>query len=158
MERLSKDRYYLEIAKTVLKRSTCLRRRYGAVIVKDDEIIATGYNGSPRGAENCIDCGTCQREIYKVPRGQRYELCKSVHVEANAIISAARRDMIGASLYLAGQDSKTGDHLYDAEPCAMCKRLMINAGIKEIITITKDWKVEEEDNNCICVRSISIVS
>ena len=96
MDRISKENYYLDIAQTVLERATCLRRVYGAIIVKNDEIIATGYNGAPRGRANCVDMGYCSREAQKVPRGERYELCRSVHAEANAIISAARRDMVAA--------------------------------------------------------------
>ena len=94
-KRISKENYYLDIAETVLERSTCLRRLYGAIIVRNDEIIATGYNGAPRGRRNCVDLGICTREVMKIPRGERYELCRSVHAEANAIISAARRDMAG---------------------------------------------------------------
>ena len=87
MNRISKENYYLDIAETVLERATCLRRIYGAIIVKNDEIISTGYNGAPRGRANCVDMGYCSREAMKVPRGERYELCRSVHAEANAIIS-----------------------------------------------------------------------
>ena len=97
MNRISKENYYLDIAETVLERATCLRRIYGAIIVKNDEIISTGYNGAPRGRANCVDMGYCSREAMKVPRGERYELCRSVHAEANAIISASRRDMAGAA-------------------------------------------------------------
>ena len=97
MRRISKENYYLDIAETVLERATCLRRVFGAIIVKNDEIISTGYNGAPRGRRNCVDMGFCTREAMRVPRGERYELCRSVHAEANAIISAARRDMMGAT-------------------------------------------------------------
>ena len=106
MPRISKENYYLDIAETVLKRSTCLRRCYGAIIVNNDEIIATGYNGAPRGRRNCVDLGYCTREQMQVPRGERYELCRSIHAEANAIISAARRDTVGGTLYLAGRQMK----------------------------------------------------
>ena len=106
MERISKENYYLDIAETVLERATCLRRVYGAIIVKNDEIISTGYNGAPRGRRNCVDMGFCTREAMQVPRGQRYELCRSVHAEANAIISASRRDMVGSTLYLVGRDRR----------------------------------------------------
>ncbi|MDE7009848.1 MAG: cytidine deaminase [Oscillospiraceae bacterium] len=133
MERTSKENYYLDIAETVIKRSTCLRRQYGAIIVKNDEIIATGYNGAPRGRRNCSDLGYCTREAMQVPRGERYELCRSVHAEANAIISAARRDMVGGTLYLAGRDAPTGELLHDATSCAMCRRLIINAGLERIV-------------------------
>ena len=111
--RTDKTNYYLDIAETVLERGTCLRRNYGAIIVKNDQIISTGYVGAPRGRQNCIDMGVCVRENLKVPRGERYELCRSVHAEANAIISAARRDMLDATLYLAGRDAKTGEILPD---------------------------------------------
>lgn len=133
---ISKDEYYMCIAEEVLRRSTCLRRKYGAVIVKDDEVISTGYNGSPRGRVNCSNLGTCPRA--GVPHGERYELCRSVHAEANAIISAARRDMIGSTLYLAGYDVEKRQYIYDARPCLMCERLIINAGVKKIIVRSHD--------------------
>ena len=139
MERTSKENYYLDIAQTVSKRSTCLRKRYGAIIVKNDVIISTGYNGAPRGRKNCMDLGCCRREQLNVPRGQRYELCRSVHAEANAIISAARNEMIGATLYLAGKTMDTGELVPDASACAMCKRMIINAGISMVvIRVTRD--------------------
>ena len=115
--RTSKQNYYLDIADSVLERSTCLRRKYGAIIVRNDEIISTGYNGAPRGRRNCSDLGRCTRETLRIPSGERYELCRSVHAEANAIISASRRDMIGASIYLVGRDARTGELLHDAMSC-----------------------------------------
>ena len=133
MERVSKRNYYLDIAQTVLERATCLRRVYGAIIVKNDEIISTGYNGAPRGRKNCVDLGYCTREQLKVPRGERYELCRSVHAEANAIISAQRRDMVGASIYLVGRDARSGELLHDATSCPMCRRMIINAGIRRVV-------------------------
>ena len=133
MERISKENYYLDIAQTVLERATCLRRVYGAIIVKNDEIISTGYNGAPRGRRNCVDMGYCTREVMAVPRGERYELCRSVHAEANAIISAARRDMVGATLYLVGRNAQTGELLGDATSCSMCRRTVINAGIARVV-------------------------
>jgi len=133
MQRRDKENYYLDIAQSTLSRGTCLRRNFGAVIVKNDELISSGYTGAPRGRENCCDLGFCQREKLNIPRGERYELCRSVHAEANAIISAARRDMIGATLYLVGIDQKTGELVQNSNPCAMCKRLIINAGIKSVV-------------------------
>lgn len=133
MERRDKHNYYLDIAETVLERGTCLRRNYGSIIVKHDEIISTGYTGAPRGRENCIDRNHCIREELNVPRGTRYEICRSVHSEANAIISASRRDMIGAILYLVGRDAKTKEYVENANSCSMCKRLIINSGIVEVI-------------------------
>lgn len=133
MDRRDKINYYLDIAQTVLHRSTCLRRQYGAIIVKNDEIISTGYNGAPRGRRNCSDLGVCMRQKLGVPRGQRYEVCRSVHAEANAIISASRRDMLGATLYLAGQEAETGETVADASPCSMCKRTIINSGISTVV-------------------------
>ena len=133
MDRISKENYYLDIAETVLERATCLRRVYGAIIVKNDEIISTGYNGAPRGRANCVDLGYCSREAMQVPRGERYELCRSVHAEANAIISASRRDMVGGTLYLVGRDGRTGALLPDATSCSMCRRLIINAGIARVV-------------------------
>ena len=155
MERISKENYYLDIAETVLERATCLRRVYGAIIVKNDEIISTGYNGAPRGRANCVDMGYCSREAAQVPRGERYELCRSVHAEANAIISAARRDMVGGTLYLVGRNAQTGELLHDATSCAMCRRMVINAGLSKVVIRTtasdfsvvdvQDW-VELEDD------------
>ena len=133
MGRIDKENYYLDIAETVLERATCLRRCYGAIIVKNDEIIATGYNGAPRGRKNCTELGYCTREAMGVPSGERYELCRSVHAEANAIISAARSDIIGGTLYLAGRDAKTGALLSSATSCSMCRRLIINAGIDRVV-------------------------
>lgn len=136
MNRRDKCNYYLDIAETVMERGTCLRRNYGSIIVKNDQIISTGYSGAPRGRSNCIDLGFCRREKMNIPRGERYELCRSVHSEANAIINASRNDMIGATLYLAGKDMKTGEIVPDATSCAMCKRLIINAGIDMVVIRT----------------------
>ncbi len=133
MARISKENYYLDIAETVLERSTCLRRLYGAIIVKNDEIISTGYNGAPRGRANCADLGYCTREAMRVPRGERYELCRSVHAEANAIISASRRDMVGGTLYLVGRDARTHELLGDATSCSMCRRQVINSGLEKVV-------------------------
>ena len=138
MERVNKENYYLDIAETVIGRATCLRRCYGAIIVKNDEIISTGYNGAPRGRKNCVDLGCCAREAMNIPRGERYELCRSVHAEANAIISAARRDMVGGTLYLAGKDATTGRRLHDTSSCSMCRRMIINAGLTKVICRTGD--------------------
>jgi dCMP deaminase len=154
MNRISKENYYLDIAETVLERATCLRRVYGAIIVNNDEIISTGYNGAPRGRKNCVDMGYCTREMAKVPRGERYELCRSVHAEANAIISAARRDMAGGTLYLVGRDARTGELLSDATACCMCRRQIINAGLEKVVirrtktqfdvVYVSDWVAEDD--------------
>lgn len=130
--RISKDEYYLKIAEAVLLRSTCLRRRYGAVIVKNDEILATGYNGAPRGEVNCIDVGVCEREKLNVPKGERYELCLAVHAEQNALISAARRDIIGGTIYIVGIDVKSNTYA-DPQPCLICRRMLKNAGITRAV-------------------------
>lgn len=132
MNRPSKLKYYLDIAAAVAARSTCLRRQYGAVIVKDDMIISTGYNGSARGWLNCCDLGECWRESHKIPHGQQYEKCRAVHAEANAIISASRLDMMGATLYLAGFEN--GERIENPEPCEMCQRMIENAGIVHVRT------------------------
>lgn len=155
--RTDKTNYYLDIAETVLERGTCLRRNYGAIIVKNDQIISTGYVGAPRGRQNCIDMGMCVRESLKVPRGERYELCRSVHAEQNAIIHASREDMIGSVLYLVGKDVKTGNYVENASACSMCKRMIINAGIEKVIirnnkehfTVidVNDWIVNDESVN-----------
>ncbi|WP_087066251.1 deoxycytidylate deaminase [Intestinibacillus massiliensis] len=133
MTRRDKTNYYLDMAQVALERSTCLRRAFGAVIVKNDVIVSTGYNGAPRGRANCIDIGSCIREKMKIPRGERYEFCRSVHAEANAIIAAPREQMLGATLYLVGRDMSTGEIMGDANSCPMCKRQIINAGIEKVI-------------------------
>ena len=133
MGRIDKESYYLDIAETVLERSTCSRSHSGALIVRNDEIVSTGYNGAPRGRSNCIDLGYCIRERLGIPAGERYELCRSVHAEANAIISAARNECIGGTLYLVGEDAKTGEVLRDATSCSMCRRLIINAGLSRVV-------------------------
>ncbi len=133
MSRRDKENYYLDIAQAVSGRGTCLRRNFGAIIVKNDQILSTGYTGAPRGRKNCTDLGTCLRERMNIPRGERYELCRSVHAEANAIINAARGDMIGSTLYLVGIDAQTGELVQNANPCSMCKRQIINAGIARVI-------------------------
>ena len=154
MQRIDKENYYLDIAQTVTERSTCIRRCYGAIIVRNDEIVATGYNGAPRGRVNCCELGRCIREELSIPRGQRYELCRSVHAEANAIISAGRNKCIGATMYLVGIDAKSGELLTDATSCSMCRRTIINAGIEKIvirrtpteyeIVPVKDWITQDD--------------
>lgn len=133
MGRIDKDNYYLDIAETVLERSTCLRKHYGAIIVRNDEIVSTGYNGAPRGRRNCVDLGYCTRQHLNIPSGERYELCRSVHAEANAIISAARSECVGGTLYLAGRDAKSGELLSDATSCSMCRRMIINSGLDRVV-------------------------
>lgn len=140
MERRDKMNYYLDIAATVSKRSTCLRRIYGAVIVKNDEIISTGYVGAPRGRKNCTDLNYCVRVKLDIPRGERYELCRSVHAEMNAIISAPREKMIGATLFLVGFEAGTDNYVRNASSCAMCKRTVINAGIEKVV-------IRDDDTN-----------
>ena len=154
MERRDKVNYYLDLAEMVAQRSTCLRRHYGSVIVNNDEVVSTGYVGAPRGRKNCTDIGRCIREELKVPRGERYELCRSVHSEANAIISASRERMIGSSLYLTGVDARTGEYIDHASSCSMCKRMIINAGIAKVyirdnkndyrVVEVKDWIDDDE--------------
>ena len=157
MERRDKINYYLDLAEVVAQRSTCLRRRYGAVIVQNDEVISTGYVGAPRGRKNCTDMNFCIRSKMNVPRGERYELCRSVHAEANAIISSSRNKMLGSTLYLVGIECDTGEYVKNANSCSMCKRMIINAGIAHvIIRDTKDdyriihvqkWIEEDESLN-----------
>ena len=132
MKRISKINYYLDLAEVTLERSTCIRRHYGAVIVKNDEIISTGYVGAPRGRQNCCEIKECIREKLNVPRGERYELCRSVHAEQNAIISAERAKMIDSTLFLVGKNCKDGSYVENSNPCSLCKRMIINAGIKDI--------------------------
>ena len=155
MERRTKENYYLDIAQTVATRSTCLRKSFGAIIVKNDTIIATGYNGAPRGRKNCSDICRCIRDELNIPRGERYELCRSVHAEANAIIAASRDQMLGATLYMACLDSKTGELVPHTNSCAMCKRQIINAGIDKVVirndktdysvVNVSDW-IEDDDS------------
>lgn len=154
MIRRDKINYYLDIAESVLTRGTCLRRNFGALIVKNDQIISTGYVGAPRGRRNCCDVGECMRLKLNVPRGERYELCRSVHAEANAIIHASRNDMMGGTLYLVGREID-GSYIENAAPCAMCKRMIINAGISNVIVrddsqkfrnivVFDDWVTNDE--------------
>ena len=145
MARIDKVNYYLDIAQTVAERSTCLRRCYGAIIVSNDEIVSSGYNGAPRGRKNCVDLDYCTREELNIPSGQRYELCRSVHAEANAIISAARRDMVGGTIYLVGRDARTGELLSDATSCMMCRRMVINAGLEKIVIRRTETEFEVVD-------------
>ncbi len=133
MVRRDKQNYYLDMAQVALERSTCLRRWFGAVIVKNDVIISTGYNGAPRGRANCIDLNVCIRQQRNIPRGTQYELCRAIHAEANAIIAASREEMIGATLYLVGRDAVSGEIMRDADSCPMCKRQIINAGISKVV-------------------------
>lgn len=152
--RKDKINYYLDIAQTVAERSTCIRRSFGAIIVKNDEIISTGYNGAPRGRQNCSEIGKCIRNTLNIPRGERYELCRSVHAEANAVISARRSDMIGSVLYLVCIDPSDGSLVGGTNCCSMCRRLIINAGIAEVIvrdtydtyriTKTSEWIENDE--------------
>ena len=155
MERVTKENYYLDIAETVSERSTCLRKRYGAIIVKNDVIVSTGYNGAPRSRKNCSDIGFCMRENLGIPRGERYELCRSVHSEANAIIAASREQMLGSTLYLCCTDPKTGEVVGGTNSCMMCKRMIINAGIEKVVirntkndyavVFVSDW-IENDDS------------
>ncbi len=133
MPRRDKINYYLDIAEVVAERGTCLRRNFGAIIVKNDQIVSTGYVGAPRGRINCSDLGYCTREKLNVPRGERYELCRSVHAEANAIIHASRADTLDATLFLVGLEGDGSGYVANANPCAMCKRMIINAGIATVI-------------------------
>lgn len=147
MSRTDKINYYLDIAETVIERGTCLRRNFGAIIVKNDQIVSTGYTGAPRGRKNCCDLGVCIRMEKNVPRGERYELCRSVHAEANAIIAASRDQMIGAVLYLVGKEMPTGEYVQNTNSCSMCKRMIINAGIEKVIVRNSKTDFTEYDVN-----------
>ena len=154
-DRVSKANYYLDIAETVAERATCMRRHFGAIIVKDDVIVSTGYNGAPRGRKNCTDISFCIREELKIPRGERYELCRSVHAEANAISAAPRDRMLGATLYMVCVNPADGSLYAGTNSCMMCKRQIINAGIETVIVrdtadeyrviSVSDW-VEDDDS------------
>ena len=145
MERLDKINYYLDIAETVSKRGTCLRRNFGAIIVNFDQIISTGYVGAPRGRKNCCDIGHCVRDEMNVPRGERYELCRSVHAEMNAIISASRDSMIGSTMSLVGTEND-GSYVENASPCSLCKRMIINAGIERVV-------IRNTKNTYTCIKT-----
>ncbi|MCI8622715.1 MAG: cytidine deaminase [Provencibacterium sp.] len=155
MPRRDKVNYYLDIAQTVASRGTCIRRNFGAIIVANDVIISTGYVGAPRGRQNCSDLGYCIRKRLGIPQGERYELCRSVHAEANAIINAARERMAGSTLYLVGIDYESGEIVKNALPCSMCRRLIINAGIDQVMVrddgqnyraydVTEEWVVHDD--------------
>jgi len=146
MERISWENYYLDIAQTVASRSTCLRKKYGAIIVKNNVIISTGYCGAPRGRENCCDRGTCIREELNIPRGERFELCRSVHGEANAIIAASREQMLDATMYETCVSPITGEIIGNVDSCQMCKRLIINAGIVRVV-----YRVTKTEYHCVDV-------
>ncbi len=141
--RRDKTNYYLDMADVARERSTCLRRTYGAVIVKNDTIVSTGYSGAPRGRANCIDLGYCMRQKLNIPRGERYEFCRSVHAEQNAIIAASREQMLGSTLYLCGREVDTGELIKDANCCTMCKRMIINAGIEKVVVRRTNDEYEE---------------
>jgi len=154
--RISKDEYYIQIAEKILLRSTCLRRHFGAVIVSNDEIISTGYNGAPRKVKSSIEHGFCWRKAHNIPHGMNYELCRSVHAEQNAIIQAARRDMLGGTMYLVGENPD--NTAVDAFPCVICLRIIINAGIDRLVYRKADGTLAEahpqrdwKDDNFIVV-------
>jgi len=135
------DNYFIEIAKVVSSRSTCLRRKYGAVIVKDNVIISTGYNGAPRGIENCIDLNKCIRIEQNIPSGERYELCEAVHAEQNAVINAPPERMKGAAIYIAGfEDDKS---FANGRPCKLCERMIRNSQITEVVYLKNDGSLEK---------------
>ncbi len=155
MERVSKENYYLDIAQTVAERGTCLRRKFGAIIVKNDVIVSTGYNGAPRGRKNCSDLQFCFRDKMNIPRGERYELCRSVHAEQNAIIAAPREQMLGATLYMSCVTPDGREIVGGMNSCMMCKRVILNAGIARVVVRdtateyrvidTQDW-IDDDDS------------
>lgn len=170
MNRISKDEYYLNIAKQVASRGTCLRRNYGAVIVKEDVIVSTGYTGAPRFRKNCCDLGTCKRQELKIPSGERYELCRSVHAEQNAIINAGREKCMGATLYLYGWDIENNKPKENPKPCSLCERFILNSGISKLkvfMTIpvgkfddvqgyTEVQFLSKDDNNYYCIVTFDV--
>ncbi len=133
-ERINKTNYYLNIAKAVADRSTCLRKKCGAVIVNNDEIISTGYSGAPRGRDNCIDLGyCCKKKYFPNVRHAGYDACRSVHAEQNALISGSRRNMIGGTLYLVQYRTESGEYEKNPGCCQMCRKMIINSGIEKVI-------------------------
>ncbi|MDX9713866.1 MAG: dCMP deaminase family protein [Dissulfurispiraceae bacterium] len=147
------DEYFIEIAKVVSSRSTCLRRRYGAVIVKDHVIIGTGYNGAPRGHLNCIDTGKCTRRELNIPSGQRYELCEAVHAEQNAIICGQPDRMKDAVIYIAGFEADGG--YADSRPCLLCSRMIVNAQIKKVVFIDSKGKIRKVADMLSFIKKLS---
>lgn len=141
MQRIDKINYYLDIAKAVAGRSTCLRKKSGAVIVNHDEIVSTGYSGAPRGRKNCIDLGyCCKKKFFPNIRHAGYDACRSVHAEHNALISASRKDMIGGTLYLVQYRTETGEYEENSSCCQMCRKMIINAGIEKVVVRGKNDK------------------
>ncbi len=133
------DEYFIKIAEVVASRSTCIRRRYGAVIVKDRVIVSTGYNGAPRGSVNCVDVNSCRRKELNIPAGERYELCEAVHAEQNAIINGAPERMKDAAIYIAGfeEDGSAAE----GKPCLLCARMIRNAGLNEVVFLSRDGSI-----------------
>ena len=155
MSRPSWDEYFMMLAKLTASRSTCLSRPTGAVVVKDRQVIASGYNGSLPGEAHCMDDGQCFRRSLEWPEAMKYDMCRSAHAEANAIISASRRDMVGGTLYLVGRNAQTGELLPYATSCPMCRRHIINAGLERVVirrtptefqvVDVQDWIDSEDD-------------
>lgn len=161
--RIDKDNYYLNIAETVSQRSTCLTKHWGAIIVKDDTIVSTGFNGAPRKVKDCLQKGYCRltehRKKTNSGRGTCYEQCLSVHAEMNAMLSASKDEMLGATLYLVGKESTSLDGGFDyvknPKPCTMCRKMIINAGIERVIVridrsyhsnyLVKGWTLNEDE-------------
>ncbi len=147
-QRIDKINYYLNIAKAVADRSTCLRKKSGAVIVNKDEIISTGYSGAPRGRENCIDLGyCCKKKYFPNVRHAGYDACRSVHAEQNALISASRKNMLGATLYLVQYRTDTGNYEENAGCCQMCRKMIINSGIEQVVVRISDTEYQKIDVN-----------
>ena len=142
MKRPTKDRYYLDLAKTIGLRSTCYRSKLGAIIIRDDQIVATGYVGAPRKTKDCLERGNCLRDKMEISHGERYEMCRSVHAEQNAIINAARAgvSILGGDMYISGTDGK--DNSINTFPCYICKRMIINAGLNRVICLTNKNKIK----------------
>ncbi len=151
MERIDKINYYLDIAETVASRATCLRKKYGTVIVKNDEIIATGYCGAPRGRKNCCDIGYCtKKKLLPEAHHGGYDACRAVHSEQNAIISASRQEMLGSNLYLVGYRTENHEYEEGAAPCLMCRKMIINAGIEKVfVRVNKEKYITFNVNELI---------
>lgn len=162
--RISPDEYYMELAKTVALRSTCLRVKHGAVIVKDDIVVSTGYNGAPRCKQSCLEVGSCWRKINNIEHGQHYDQCLAVHAEANAIIFGGRANTIGGTIYIGGWNvsdeyyEKGGlfvptmkDLRVDVKPCIMCSKLIVNSGICRVMVYRRS-----EESGEIYVKKIQV--
>ncbi len=150
-KRISKINTYLNVAEVFAYRSTCIKRKYGAVIVKNDVVISTGYNGSPRGYENCCDVGECPRMKLEMHQGEGYDICRAIHAEQNALLNCSREQTMGADIYLTGINPEDNT-IHPAKPCPLCARFLLQAGIKNVI-----MRVGDQEEDYIIVPATDLV-